>query len=102
MTDSIGQPSWMTAPETAAVLDALEAAGGADCARFVGGCVRNAVIGKPIADIDVATTLTPDAVTRALEAAGVRALPTGIEHGTITAIHRHHPIEVTTLRRHVE
>src|SRR5436305_2107697 len=47
----------MTAPATQAVLDALEAAGGADCARFVGGCVRNALIGRPIADIDVATTL---------------------------------------------
>ncbi|CAN7575116.1 CCA tRNA nucleotidyltransferase [Phenylobacterium sp. LjRoot225] len=92
----------MTAPATTAVLDALEAAGGADCARFVGGCVRNAVIGKPIADIDLATTLTPDAVTQALRAAGVRAVPTGVEHGTVTAVYKRHPIEVTTLRRDVE
>jgi poly(A) polymerase len=102
VTDSLGQPPWMTAPATTAVLDALEAAGGPDCARFVGGCVRNAIIDRPIADIDVATTLTPDAVIRALEAAGVRAVPTGVEHGTVTAVHQHHPVEVTTLRRDVE
>ncbi|MDB5447293.1 MAG: tRNA nucleotidyltransferase/poly(A) polymerase [Phenylobacterium sp.] len=102
MSDSLGQLPWMTAPATRAVLDALEAAGGADCARFVGGCVRNALIGKPIADIDVATRLTPDAVTRALQAGGVRAIPTGIEHGTVTAVSHHQPIEVTTLRRDVE
>ena len=69
MTASLGQPDWMTAPATKAVFDALEAAGGVDCARFVGGCVRNAIIGQPIADIDVATTLTPDAVTKALRTA---------------------------------
>ena len=102
MSDSIGQRPWMTAPETAAVMDALEAAGGPDCARFVGGCVRNAVLGKPIADIDIATTLTPDAVTQALEAAGLRAVPTGVEHGTVTAVANHKPFEVTTLRRDVE
>ena len=102
MTDTLGQPPWMTAPATTAVLDALEAAGGPDCARFVGGCVRNAIIGQPIADIDVATTLTPDAVTKALRAARVRAIPTGVEHGTVTAVYDHQPIEVTTLRRDVE
>lgn len=102
MTASLGQPPWMTAPAPAAVLDALEAAGGADCARFVGGCVRNALLDQPISDIDVATTLTPDAVTRALQAAGIRALPTGIEHGTVTAVFKRRPVEVTTLRRDVE
>jgi len=91
----------MTAPATTAVLDALEAAGGPDCARFVGGCVRNALIGRPIADIDVATTLTPEAVIRALRAARLRAVPTGVEHGTVTAISQHQPFEVTTLRRDV-
>ncbi|HEY8616678.1 CCA tRNA nucleotidyltransferase [Phenylobacterium sp.] len=102
MSETIGQRPWMTAPETARVLDALEAAGGADCARFVGGCVRNTLIGRPISDVDIATTLTPDAVVMALEAAGVRAVPTGVEHGTITAIADHKPFEVTTLRRDVE
>ena len=54
MTESLGQPHWMTAPETAAVFDALEAKGGADCARFVGGCVHNALIGQPTSDVDIA------------------------------------------------
>ncbi|CAN7215464.1 CCA tRNA nucleotidyltransferase [Phenylobacterium sp. LjRoot219] len=102
MTDTLGQLPWMTAPATTAVFDALEAAGGPDCARFVGGCVRNAVIGQPIADIDVATSLTPQAVIKALKAGGVRAVSTGVEHGTVTAVFQHHPLEVTTLRRDVE
>ena len=102
MSETIGQRPWMTKPQTTAVLDALEAAGGPDCARFVGGCVRNAVIGKPINDVDIATTLTPDQVTKALEAAGIRAVPTGVEHGTVTAVADHQPFEVTTLRRDVE
>ena len=80
---------------------ALAAAGGLDCARFVGGCVRNALIGAPIDDIDIATTLTPDAVVSALKAARLRAVPTGIEHGTVTAISEHQPFEITTLRRDV-
>jgi poly(A) polymerase len=101
MTESLGQRPWMTAPETAAVMDALEAAGGPDCARFVGGCVRNTLVGRPIDDIDIATVLTPEATTRALEAAGLRAVPTGIEHGTVTAISGGRPFEVTTLRRDV-
>lgn len=101
MTDSLGPRHWMTAPQTAAVLDALEAEGGPDCARFVGGCVRNALVGRPIDDIDIATTLTPDRVTQALKAAGVRVVPTGIEHGTVTAISDHLPHEITTLRRDV-
>ena len=101
MTDSLGQRPWMTAPETAAVLDALEAEGGPDCARFVGGCVRNTLVGRPVDDLDIATTLTPDQVTRALEAKGLRAVPTGIDHGTVTAISRHKPHEITTLRRDV-
>lgn len=101
MTDSLGQRPWMTAPETVAVFDALEAEGGPDCARFVGGCVRNTLVGRPVDDLDIATTLTPDRVTKALKAAGIRALPTGIDHGTVTAISRHKPHEITTLRRDV-
>ncbi|HVI32534.1 CCA tRNA nucleotidyltransferase [Phenylobacterium sp.] len=102
MSETIGQRPWMTKPQTVAVMDALEAAGGADSARFVGGCVRNAVIGRPINDVDIATTLTPDQVTAALQAAGIRAVPTGVEHGTVTAVADHQPFEVTTLRRDVE
>jgi len=91
----------MTAPATAAVMDALEAAGGADCARFVGGCVRNTLIGRPVSDIDIATVLSTDAVTQALKAAGLKAVPTGVEHGTVTAVSASQPFEITTLRRDV-
>jgi poly(A) polymerase len=92
---------WMTAPQTRTVIDALEAAGGEGCARFVGGCVRNAILERPIDDIDIATQLEPPQVMRALEAAGLRFVPTGIEHGTITALSAGRPFEVTTLRRDV-
>ncbi|MGH7012100.1 MAG: CCA tRNA nucleotidyltransferase, partial [Caulobacteraceae bacterium] len=81
---------------------ALAAAGGPDCARFVGGCVRNAVLGSKIEDIDIATTLEPHAVVAALAAAKIKAVPTGLAHGTITAVVAGRPFEVTTLRRDVE
>jgi len=101
MTTTIGQRPWMIAPATAAVLDALEAAGGPDCARFVGGCVRNTLIGRPVSDLDIATVLSPDAVTQALVAAGLKAVPTGWEHGTVTAVSGGQPFEITTLRHDV-
>jgi poly(A) polymerase len=99
---SIGVRPWMRAPETTAVMAALEATGGQDSARFVGGCVRNAIRGEAVADIDIATTLTPDRVAKALTDAGLKAVPTGVEHGTITAVAGGRPFEVTTLRRDVE
>jgi poly(A) polymerase len=102
MIESLGAPPWMTRVETRAVIEALEAAGGAGCARFVGGCVRNAILKRPIDDIDIATTLTPDRVSEALTEAGLKAVPTGIEHGTITGIAKGRPYEITTLRRDVE
>jgi poly(A) polymerase len=92
----------MTHPATRAVIAALEAAGGAGCARFVGGCVRNAVLKRPVDDIDIATTLTPEAVIKALTDAGLKAVPTGIDHGTVTAVAQGRPFEITTLRRDVE
>lgn len=98
---SVGDQPWLTSAATVAVLDALEAAGGFDCARFVGGSVRNAVLGQSVDDIDIATTLTPEAVVAALAAAGLRSVPTGIEHGTVTAISQRRPYEITTLRRDV-
>ena len=64
--------------------------------------MRNALLGLPVAEIDVATTALPEEVMRRVEAAGGKAIPTGIEHGTITAIIDHHPVEVTTLREDVE
>jgi poly(A) polymerase len=99
---SIGVQPWMQAAETRAVLAALEAAGGAGCARFVGGCVRNAVIGRAVADIDIATTLPPDRVIAALKAAGLKAVPTGVAFGTVTAVAGGKPFEITTLRCDVE
>lgn len=102
MSESLGPRPWLSAPATAAVFDALEARAGAGCARVVGGAVRNAVMGQPVSDIDIATTLTPDEVTAALGAAGLKAIPTGIEHGTVTALAHGQPLEITTLRRDVE
>ncbi len=98
-TPSIHSQTWLNAPETRAVMDALTRDGGA--ARFVGGCVRNALLGVPVEDIDIATPLLPDEVSRRLVAAGMQAVPTGIEHGTITAVTNKTPFEITTLRRDV-
>ena len=70
--------------------------------RFVGGCVRNTLLGQPVADIDIATKLLPEDTLSAMKVAGIRAIPTGIEHGTITAVCRGIPYEITTLRRDVE
>ncbi len=100
-TETIGIAPWMALPETQAVIAALEARGFPGCARFVGGCVRNTLMGKPIDDIDIATTLTPDQVIEALGEAGLRAIPTGVDHGTVTAISGGQPYEITTLRRDV-
>src|SRR5215510_1851376 len=75
---------WMTDGPAATVMRALTADG--DQARFVGGCVRDALIGRPIRDVDIATPLSPQRVTALLEKAGLKAVPTGIEHGTITAV----------------
>ena len=94
------QHAWMTAAETRLVKDSLTRNGGA--ARFVGGAVRNALLGEPIGDIDIATPLLPDEVMARLKAAGLGAVPTGIEHGTVTAVANGKPFEVTTLRRDVE
>lgn len=93
--------AWLDDPATRAVVVALEAAGGSGCARFVGGCVRNALMGRPIDDIDIATTLRPEQTEKAIRAAGLKAVPTGIAHGTVTAVADRKPFEITTLRRDV-
>ena len=100
MTQSIGEKPWMK--PAAPVMEALEAAGGPGCARFVGGAVRNTLLGAPVGDVDIAGTLTPDQATKALESAGIKVAPTGVDHGTVTAIVSGEPFEVTTLRRDVE
>ncbi|HEY0053089.1 MAG TPA: CCA tRNA nucleotidyltransferase, partial [Caulobacteraceae bacterium] len=93
---------WMTDPAAVTVFDALEAEGGEGCARYVGGCVRNAVMGLEAHDADVATTLSPERVIAAAQKAGLKAVPTGVDHGTVTLISGRRPFEVTTLRRDVE
>ena len=93
-----GEP-WLRRSETQAVLRALAAAG--HDARAVGGVVRNALIGRPVADVDIATPATPPEVVAAAAAAGLRTVPTGIAHGTVTVIADGMPFEVTTLRRDV-
>ncbi|MBP7002369.1 CCA tRNA nucleotidyltransferase [Amaricoccus sp.] len=90
---------WLRAPGPRAVCALLEGAGRQ--ALFVGGCVRDALLGRAPADIDVATDARPVEVIALAEAAGLRAAPTGIEHGTVTLVHGGAPVEVTTFRRDV-
>ena len=89
-------PVWRSWPETQAVIDALKSEGGT--ARFVGGCVRDALLDLETEDIDIATDLIPGAVIQGLERAGITALPTGLDHGTITAVLNKRHFEITTLR----
>ncbi|SOD96068.1 CCA tRNA nucleotidyltransferase [Caenispirillum bisanense] len=99
---AVGQLSpqpWMRDARTAAVIAALSA-GGAEV-RFVGGCVRDALLHRAVKDVDIATPETPDVVIRRLEDAGLRAVPTGLDHGTVTAVADGMSFEVTTLRRDV-
>ncbi len=98
---SVAQADWLKADATRKVIAALEAARPSG-ARFVGGCVRNTLMGHPVSDIDIATQLLPDQTIAACNAAGIKTFPTGIEHGTITAVCDHIPFEITTLRRDVE
>ena len=101
MTASVADQPWLTSPATRAVIAALETAGGPDCVRFVGGCVRNALMGQPVDDIDLASRLLPEDAMRALKAAGLKVVPTGLAHGTVTAVSERQPYEITTLRRDV-
>jgi poly(A) polymerase len=91
---------WMTTGPAHTVYQALARAGGHP--RFVGGCVRDGLLGRGIRDIDIATPLDPAAVMKAAEAAGLKHVPTGIDHGTVTVVAERTGIEVTTLRRDVE
>jgi poly(A) polymerase len=91
---------WMTSPQTQLVLEAL-GAGGHEV-RFIGGCVRDAILKRHIRDVDIALPATPQAVTALLQAAGIRVVPTGIDHGTVTAVVGATPFEITSLRIDVE
>jgi poly(A) polymerase len=96
---SIPDAPWRSRPGMDRLLAALDAKGGAT--RFVGGSVRDALLGLEQSDVDLATRFTPDEVVKRLEAARIKAVPTGIAHGTITAVSAGNPVEVTTLRRDV-
>ncbi len=91
---------WIDAGETQDVCRMLEAAG--HRALMVGGCVRNALLGVAVNDIDISTDARPETVVALAEAAGMKAVPTGIEHGTVTVVCRGVPFEVTTFRKDVE
>jgi poly(A) polymerase len=90
---------WLQDPATQAVCDALTSGG--HQALFVGGCVRNSLLGMPIGDVDIATDATPDRVVALARMAGLKAVPTGIDHGTVTLVAQRQPFEVTTFRRDV-
>ena len=100
MTDTLDpqQHSWMCSDAVTQLLAALPERS----LRFVGGCVRNALLGEPVGDIDLACQLPPKEVVAALKSAEIRFVPTGIDHGTVTAVIGGQPFEITSLRRDVE
>ncbi len=99
-TGKIEPQGWLNAPETRAVMAALSANGKEP--RFIGGCVRDAVLKIPVNDIDIATPERPETVIELLEKADIKAIPTGLKHGTVTAVINDAKFEITTLRVDVE
>lgn len=101
MTTPLAGAPWLKSEESRRLMDVLTA--GDAPARFVGGCVRDALLGyiDPDVDLDVATPLLPDQVIERLEAADIKAIPTGLAHGTVTALVRDQPFEITTLRKDI-
>ena len=91
---------WMEAPETKALLAAFAAAGAT--LRFVGGCVRDSLARRPVIDIDIATPERPERVMEILDRASIRTIPTGLSHGTVTALVDARKFEITSLRVDVE
>ena len=96
---SLSRARWLKEASLQQVFALVAEAGGE--ARVAGGAVRNALLGEPIGDIDIATTLPPQKITDVFKAAGLSVHPTGIEHGTVTVVVDHKPYEITTLRRDV-
>lgn len=91
-------PHWLREPETMRLISLL----GEDNCRFVGGAVRDSLLGRKVRDIDLATTLLPEDAMKRLKEGGVKVVPTGLQHGTITAVINSRHFEVTTLRHDVE
>ncbi|MCB1536589.1 MAG: CCA tRNA nucleotidyltransferase [Rhodoblastus sp.] len=100
MTSRIALAGLLADPAIARAFATLD--GDGEETRIVGGAVRNALIGKPTNDVDMATTATPDIVMRRAQDAGLRCVPTGFEHGTVTVVVAGRPFEVTSLREDVE
>jgi poly(A) polymerase len=102
--DRLPMIGWIMDPDVVRVMQALLAGAGVE-ARYVGGAVRDTVRGAMQygmkVDVDIATTATPEKVIELLNAAGLKAVPTGIDHGTVTAVSNHRPVEITTLRHDV-
>ena len=96
---TILRTDWLEDPDTQHVCKVLKD-GGADV-YFVGGCVRNALLGAGASDLDLCTNMRPERVIDVAETAGIRAIPTGIDHGTVTLVHKSVPYEITTFRRDV-
>jgi len=94
--DRIAPPDWLRAGAPAAVLAALPGA------RAVGGAVRDTLAGRAVHDVDVAAALPPEAIAERLRAAGLKVFETGLQHGTVTAVLNHEPVEVTSLRRDLD
>lgn len=99
MKRSLPDLDWRKRPGLDRLLAALDAHKG--MARYVGGAVRDSLLGLPVADVDIATMHDPQTVMKLLDAAGIKSVPTGIEHGTVTAVLDGWPVEITTLRRDV-
>jgi len=99
MTIDFTQQDWFQCAETQAVFEALSRDGAE--VRAIGGCVRDTIMGRMVQDVDMATTLPPDQTRAFLEKAGLKAVPTGLDHGTITAVVNKHAYEITTLRKDV-
>lgn len=92
--------AWLQDPAAARVCAAVQAGGFS--IYFVGGCVRNVLLARPVSDLDLSTDARPEQVIALAEAAGLKAVPTGLEHGTVTVIADGSPFEITTFRRDVE
>lgn len=97
---SVKAHDWFQAEATQAVIKMFRSAGRS--AYFVGGCIRNSLMDVPVTDLDISTPMRPEDVIELAKSAGLKAIPTGIEHGTITVIVEGEPFEITTFRRDVD
>jgi poly(A) polymerase len=96
---SVKTCGWFQAGATQTIVEMFKAAD--QSAYFVGGCIRNSLMGVPVTDLDISTPMRPEGVMTLAKSAGLRAIPTGIEHGTVTVVAAGEPFEITTFRRDV-